>query len=159
MVWLKPMDEEEFLSSVARSVQRHAEDSVLRGIWTPEHALEASRAEYDRFLPQGLATPDIHLCRVIDDASRTAVGETWYSVRDNGGKLQFWVDWIWIEPDFRRRGFATRVLEQLEREARQGGADRFGLNVSADNPGALALYGRFGFVPVSMHLIKFLKPA
>ncbi|HEY6239154.1 MAG TPA: GNAT family N-acetyltransferase [Thermoplasmata archaeon] len=158
MVRLKPMDATEFLESLARSVQRHADDSVRRGIWTREHALEASRAEYDRLLPQGLATPHFHLCRVIDTANGASVGETWYTVREKGGNLQFWVDWIWIEPEFRRRGFANQVLEQLEAEARQRGADRFGLNVSADNPAALALYGRFGFVPVSMHMIKFLPP-
>lgn len=153
---LTPMNDAEFAAFLARAIPRRAATWVQRGIWTEERALEASRAAYQRVLPQGRATPGHHFFHVLDDSTGEPVGEVWYSAEDQGGKLQFWVEWIQIEPEHRRRGLASQVLLDLETTARLAGAERIGLNVWTDNPNAAALYAKLGFQPANMSLVKSL---
>jgi GNAT superfamily N-acetyltransferase len=145
MVRLVPLTEAEFRESFERAVVRHASDSVHRGVWTKEGASEASRKELGGYLPQGRETDGHHFVKVVDESNGKQVGEAWYFVREEGGKVRFWVDWLWTDPAQRRRGYATAVLQQLSHEAAKRGADRIGLNVFLDNPHALALYTKLGF--------------
>jgi ribosomal protein S18 acetylase RimI-like enzyme len=154
MLRLEPMTEEEFQESLARSIARHASDRARRGLWSEAGALEASRAEYDELLPQGRATPSRHFCTLIDNGTGGRVGETWYTVEERGGKVRFWIEWLWIDPAHRRRGHATEALRRLEAEARTLGADRTGLNVWTDNPGAMELYRKLGYTPASLQMMK-----
>jgi len=87
---------------------------VERGVWDSTGAEEASRAEFAQLLPEGVRTPRYRFCHVIEQESGKRVGETWYISQTKGGKTQFWIDWIWIEPPYRRRGYASQVLARLE---------------------------------------------
>lgn len=150
------MSEAEFQASLARAIERHAEYRTARGIWTPDAAIEASRAEYVELLPNGRATPARHFCHVVDDRDGGIVGETWYRAHPQGGHLQFWVDWIWIDPAHRRKGYATRLLLLLAAMAEKEGADQLGLSVVADNENAIGLYRKLGFSVTRMHMTKRL---
>ena len=48
-------------------------------------------------------------------------------------------------PEFRRRGYATALLQEVMREAETEGAVKATLEVRASNAAALALYERLGF--------------
>lgn len=157
MVRLVPMSEEEYQEAMGRAIARHAASSLKRGDCREEAALEESRRQLTGYRPQGRSTPDWFFMKVIDEATGDRVGEAWYSVKDQGGKVHFWVDWLTIEPPFQRRGFATEVLEKLAEEARRRGADRMALNVMSDNLGAVALYGKLGFVTISMGMVRDLS--
>ena len=154
MVRLRPMSEEEFARSLDSAIRRHAEDSVRRGQWRGPEALEASAAEFRLYLPQGRATAGAHFCHLEDEGSGATVGELWYHVLTNGGTTRVWVDWVWVDPPHRRRGFASAALRAVEEEAIRIGAIRIGLSVYADNPGARALYERLGFVPEVYHMMR-----
>jgi len=154
MVRLVPMTEAEFRDSFERTVVRRATDSVRRGFWSKERASEAARAELAVFIPQGRGTPNHHFVKVIDESNGRQVGEVWYFAREEGGKVRFWVDWLWTDPQQRRRGYATAVLQQLSHEAAKLGADRIGLYVFMDNPHAIALYSKLGFTAASMGMTK-----
>ena len=157
MVRLVPMTEDDFREAMARAIPRHAANSVRRGHWREEAALEACRREIAERHPQGVRTPNQFFAKIVNEDDDTRVGETWYSSEEQGGKIRFWVDWIWIEPEYRRRGFATQVLELLAKEAVQQGADRMGLYVYTDNPGAMSLYTKLGYVTETMGMIRDLK--
>lgn len=146
-----------FEASLARAIPRHAADSVRRGLWTEALSIEASRREFDELLPAGIDTPGHFFCAIVDAVDGTVVGETWYSIEAKGGKLQFWVDWIGIEPPHRRRGYATEVLRQLEEKAKVEGAERIGLGVAHDNDAARALYSKVGYVTWRSQMLKELK--
>jgi len=154
MVRLVPMSEVEFRESFERTIVRRAADSVHRGVWSKEKATEAARSEMAVFIPQGRDSPGHRFVKVIDESNGKQVGEAWFSARDEGGKVRFWVDWLWTDPPQRRRGYATAVLQQLSREAAKLGADRMGLFVFADNPHAIALYTKLGFVSMVMGMSK-----
>jgi hypothetical protein len=53
---LRGMTEEEFQAFLAESVPEYAAEKVKAGNWTPEEALEKSRNEHTRLLPEGLAS-------------------------------------------------------------------------------------------------------
>lgn len=56
---------------------------------------------------------------------------------------------IGVRPDRRRDGQATALLARAVQQAGADGAVRMLLEVAADNPGALALYARAGFVEIA----------
>lgn len=154
LIRFEPMNERDFQDSVQRSIARLAAEYVRRGLWVEESAIGASRKEFARLLPNGRETPDRYFVNVVRAEGGQRVGETWYLVQEQGGKLRFWIDWIWIDPEHRRKGYATATLARLEEEARNRGADRVGLAVWLDNPGAIALYSKLGYVPASMWMMK-----
>lgn len=156
-VQLEPMSEEDFRVSLRRAIPRYASEMVHRGTWAKGKAMAASREDFAAILPQGRDTPHKRLCNILDGRTGSRVGETWYTVQEKGGKMQFWVDWIWIAPDYRRRGYATRVLEGMEREAASAGADRVGLHVLAANDGAIALYSKLGYGTTDLRMAKSVR--
>jgi ribosomal protein S18 acetylase RimI-like enzyme len=156
VIRLEPMDEADFQAFVERSIPRRAAKWIERGIWTEAQALATSRSNYLQRLPKGRDTPGNHFLKVVEPASGSAVGEVWYRAEEQGGKLQFWVEWIQIEPDHRRKGYATDVLRILEETAKERGADRVGLTVWVDNPGALRLYSKLGYSSANVNMTKRL---
>jgi len=157
MVRLVPMSDAEFREAFERAVVRHATDFVRRGFWTEEGGTEASRAELNHFLPQGRESPNHYFVKVVDESNGKQVGEAWYMARPEGGKVRFWVDWLWTDPQQRRRGIATATLRQLSQEAAKLGADRIGLYVFMDNPDAVALYTKLGFTTMVMGMTLPVK--
>jgi ribosomal protein S18 acetylase RimI-like enzyme len=145
VIALVPMTEDELLSFVERSVPSYAEDHVKGGRWKPEDAVERSRAEHARLLPQGVRTPDTYLRTIRESPSGRRVGETWYTLQRLEGWPQMFVYWIGIDPEHRRKGFATEVFRQIESEARTLGAAQVALHVFGENTGARALYEKLGY--------------
>lgn len=152
------MTEEEFPAYLARAIERRAERYVRRGLWREGVALETARRELAEWLPQGLRTPHHYLVHIVDERNGARLGESHYTVEERGGKAQFWVEWIAIEPQHRRKGFATEALDGLAREAALAGADRVYLKVFSDNPGARALYEKVGFVVLSTDMVRPVGP-
>lgn len=157
MLRLVPMTAAEFQDSLDRGVERYAAEMVADGAWTVEASLAASRDGFDRLLPGGRETPGFRFCRAVDDDR--AVGETWFECAERGGRPHFWVHWIWVRPELRRKGFARQLVDALEAEAKLAGADRVGLSVASENAGTRSLYERCGFVPLRIHLTKRLVGA
>jgi ribosomal protein S18 acetylase RimI-like enzyme len=157
MLRLDPMDDTAFAAFVQRAVPRRAERWVRRGIWLPDQALETSRREYAALFAKGRQTPNHHFFDVVETSSGTTVGEAWYEAVEAGGKLQFWIQWIAIWPEFQRRGYGRELLGVLEAEARRLGAERTILSVWMDNPGALALYTKVGYATTSLCMTKAVE--
>ena len=54
---------------------------------------------------------------------------------------------MYVVPDFRGHGIATRLLNALENEARLLGVDKLLLETGTRQPEAIALYAKAGFLP------------
>jgi ribosomal protein S18 acetylase RimI-like enzyme len=122
--------------------------------------LERSRADFDRLLPQGLATPDnlIFEIRAGDHEGEveTVVGHLWVAVEWRfGGRSAFVYDLV-ISPQHRRQGHARRAFLALEEAMAELGIHQIGLHVFADNPGAQALYAGLGYRVTGINMQKDL---
>lgn len=62
-----------------------------------------------------------------------------------GGKGFLDIDELWTAPAFRRHGIAYALMTEVERAAKEMNAVGLRLYVGGDNPGALALYTKFGY--------------
>ena len=69
---------------------------------------------------------------------------------------QGFVAYMAVEPDLRRLGVATGLLEAAEDEARRRGLPYMGLMVTEDNAAARALYDRAGYLTERRLLCKRL---
>lgn len=58
---------------------------------------------------------------------------------------------LWVRPDLRRRGVATRLMSALEGHAREAGFARLYLETGPRQPEAIALYRREGWVEVGAY--------
>ncbi len=58
---------------------------------------------------------------------------------------------MWTNPDYRRQGYASRMLRELAGLARQLGYQRVRLETGYAQPEALALYRRLGFVQIDSY--------
>jgi RimJ/RimL family protein N-acetyltransferase len=158
VVRLQPMSDAEFRLLLDGSIPRYAEEHVRAGQWSPEEALERSREEHARLLPEGLRTHDHFLVTLRAGTPETRVGELWYTVRREGLVTALWVYWIGIDPAHRRKGYATETLRALEDEARRFGADRLQLHVFGANAPARSAYRAAGFEESNVIMTKRLRP-
>ncbi|MBD9390152.1 GNAT family N-acetyltransferase [Agrobacterium sp. AGB01] len=59
-----------------------------------------------------------------------------------------WIDFLYVAPDFRRRGIATRLIEGIRQQAKADGYLRYGLGTLPGNYPMLSLIGRCGGLKV-----------
>ena len=150
------MSEASFAAFVANAVAGYADQNVASGRWPAEDALERSRAQHDKLLPQGLATPDNHFFEIRDEASHAAVGSLWVAVVDHSGTRIAFVYDIRIDEAFRRQGHAKRAFKALEPFVKSLGLSTIGLHVFAFNADARALYESLGYGVTSINMHKHL---
>ena len=154
MIRLDLLTPEELRTYLGRSIQDYADQHVQTGQWDSSHALSQSRDEFEKLLPKGVDTPDQYLRRIVDLVTGSKVGEVWYTLRREGGITRLWIYWIGIEEKFRRQGFASMVLRQLEVEARRLGAGQVALHVFGHNTAAQALYSKLGYETTNVVMAK-----
>ncbi len=75
-IQLVPMIEEDFKAFLEYDIQVYAAENVRAGYWTSAEAVERSRQDHERLLPQGLSTPDHHLYTIFDPAAQLKVGNS-----------------------------------------------------------------------------------
>ena len=157
MVQLLPMAPAEHEAWLAHAVDDYASDKVRSGAWQAEGAVERSQAEFQKLLPDGLASQDNYLYSIwSDDAPLdTPVGVLWMAVPPWKPPLAFVFDFIIFEP-YRRRGYASQALQALEDRVRGLGLDTIGLHVFGHNHGARALYEKAGYDITDINMAKKL---
>ncbi len=156
MIVLRAMTEEEFRVFLAQSVPEYAAEKVKAGNWTPEEALDRSRNDHAKLLPEGLASPNQYLYTIELEGS--PVGRLWLSVDpQTAGGAGFIYDLLVAEP-FRRQGIAAEAMRLLEREALRLGVRDLALHVFGYNVAARALYEKLGYEITNINMSKALSP-
>ena len=84
------------------------------------------------------------VAEVVSAAGPVVAGHAVLSVVADIAELQR----ISVDPEHRRAGLASALLDAVVAAARAGGADRLLLEVREDNAGALSFYAARGFVEV-----------
>lgn len=63
-----------------------------------------------------------------------------------------------VDPDAQRRGVATQLFAELEKEAAKRQVTKLFLEVRVTNAGAIALYEKTGFVPIGIRKEFYRNP-
>jgi ribosomal protein S18 acetylase RimI-like enzyme len=142
---LKGMSEDEYGTYRDATVRGYAEDKQRAGDWASRDALTLSFQAFHRFAPSGLRTPDQHFFTVHDAATDAKVGWLWFQVRDDGVYRSAYLCDIVIFDEYRRQGYGTACLAELDHQVKALGIGRVGLHVFGHNSGAMELYQRCGY--------------
>lgn len=151
------MTDATFQRFLARTVPEYAAEKVRSGQWAAGGAQARAEGEYRMLLPLGPATPDNVLYDLHDPAAGADVGVLWYALRDEGAGRMAFVYEVEIDPDFRRRGYATRAFALLEHDAAEHGAGSIQLHVFGHNRAARSLYQGLGFAETNVLMRKDLR--
>ncbi|HUJ78101.1 MAG TPA: GNAT family N-acetyltransferase [Thermoplasmata archaeon] len=157
-VRLDAMSDAEYDRFLAESIPAYAESNVAAGRWSAEGAEAQARAEFARLLPEGRATSGHALLTIRALPDGEAVGRIWLWLVPGSPPGGFVYD-LAIDPAHRRRGYAEAALRLAEERLRSDGANRIGLHVFANNPGAIRLYEKIGYAVVSQLMSKPIPPA
>ena len=156
MTTLAPMGEEAFAAFVETSVTGYADDNVAAGRWMADEALDLSRAEFARLLPQGLATPNNHLFEIREETGGRSVGFLWFATVSRGNTKAAYVYQLEVHSEFRRRGHARAAFEAMESLCTAMGLSSIGLHVFGHAPGAQSLYSSLGYRVTGINMQKRL---
>jgi RimJ/RimL family protein N-acetyltransferase len=152
MVRLVPMTKTEFQAYLKCDTQRYAQEHIKAGDWHPSEALEKSREEHHRLLPNGLASKNQYLFSIEAEELGAKVGIIWFAVHD----ASVFIYDLLIHDRFRRRRYGTRALLALEEKVRRLGVDTISLHLFAHNRPARALYEKVGYKRRGLHMSKRL---
>src|SRR5688572_3756304 len=109
MIKLEPIEQADFARFLERGIREYAEDHIRNGNWPAEGALERSKKEFERLLPDGIHSKDQYIYSLIDEDGNK-IGVFWVQVRDQNA---FIYDFI-IDEAFRGKGYGKQALIALD---------------------------------------------
>ena len=157
MVKLIPMDPADFPAYRERSIREYAEEKVKSGNWQESEALEKSRAEFNKLLPDGVNTKNEFIYTIMDESSGQKLGILWVEIKmDETPRRAFGFDFIIYEP-FRGKGFGRQALQALDQLLISKDVESMGLHVFGHNVTAFELYKKMGFEITNINMRKKYK--
>ncbi|WP_405710827.1 GNAT family N-acetyltransferase [Streptomyces sp. NBC_00046] len=149
----REMTAEEFMVWRRTSIDTYAQSWIDEGI-PAEQAMQKSRADHARNLPDGLDSAGMHFHVLV--AGDTVVGHVWVSVSEAGGEATGFVFDVEVGEEHRGRGHGRALMQEAEHITLAAGARRLGLHVFAANTPALRLYESLGYRTTQYNLAKNL---
>jgi ribosomal protein S18 acetylase RimI-like enzyme len=154
------MTEQELPNYLAHVIPEYAHDKVRAGNWTEDQALELSRQEIQRLLPDGVSTKDNYLFSielVEGEAQAVAkVGVIWFAVVEWQQRRFAYIYDLVIDEARRRKGYAEQAMLALEDKVKALGLNTIALQVFGFNHAAQALYKKVGYEITNIHMAKSL---
>ena len=147
---LRPMTQGEYVAWRERSEREYAVEIAASRDLDPASATAASAGEFAQLLPDGLASPDMHLFTAEADGQPVGIG--WFELRQRASGTSAWIFDIRLDEDRRGRGLGRALLDALHDAARDLGATSMTLNVFGDNPTAIRLYETSGYVVTAQQM-------
>ena len=140
---LQEMNEAEYDRYLEFFIPDYARDLSENFLLPLEKALEESENLMRDLLPDKQKTVDQHVCNIYSVEEDQHIGVIWYNIQTEGNKA--YIYHILIHEPFRKRGFASVVLKELEETVKSSGVTSMGLNVFGTNPDAQRLYEKLGY--------------
>lgn len=156
---LTPMNERDYEEFLLRTIDEYAREKVRAGAWLEEESVALAISEFDRFLPQGLQTPDAFLYVIEEQEQGYQLGHLWIGLIEGVfGKVAFLYE-INIFEAHRNRGYGTEAMQKLEVLAAELGAIQIALHVFGHNKRAYLLYDKMGYEVKNVSMAKAIaKP-
>ena len=153
------MRDDEYETFHSRLITEYAAVNVEAGNWLEEDAVELSRKELEKLLPQGRDTPRTILFSA-DNSAGDYVGYLWIALeRPDSSKPLAWIYDIEVAEAHRGKGYGRALLRAAEVETLKNGVPTLGLNVFGHNHVARKLYESSGYSITQMQMSKELGVA
>ena len=138
-------------------IQGYADDQVKSGAWQSTDAVERASVEVGELLPAGLASPQNYLFNISVDSIDSPVGALWIFLRERNGLTEAFIADLVIYEAFRRQGFASQALTELDVIPKDLGAEKIRPQVFGYNHAARLLYEKMGYETVNVYMDKNLR--
>lgn len=109
-------------------------------------------AQMAKLMPNGMESAGNYLYTFLNEEEQV-IGYAWCSDKEDSMRL---IAYIGVKEAFRRRGYATQIMEMICRDAKQAGESVMALGVEKNNLPAIHLYERDGFKIVGEEDIRFV---
>ncbi|WP_130339838.1 GNAT family N-acetyltransferase [Micromonospora kangleipakensis] len=153
---LEPMTDQQYLRYRRRAEAEYAQNIADSGSMPLPEAQEKAREDYERLLPDGLATEGHRLWTVYDGDDE--VGMLWLHLEQKSDGLHAFGYDFEVREDLRRKGYGRAIMQAAERVCRELGVVSVGLSVFGFNLGARALYEQMGYEVTAIKMRKRLQP-
>lgn len=157
MIELVPMSEESFQKGFKTWIETYADEKVKSGNWDAEGALERSRLEYGKLLPDGRKTKGQYVMTIRNESERTDVGMLWFGILKEGDLQGAYIWDFRIEDEHRGKGYGKQALAVLDKMLRKLGIERVSLHVFGHNRIAISLYEKMGYEITNVVMSKKLE--
>ena len=122
MIRLSRMTQSEYDKWRERSIREYIEENVKSG--SAKEAATLAEKEFQQILPDGRATRDHFFFIIQDEATSRQVGSIWFQANRDQPAHPFCYLWdLLVYEEYRRRGFASQAMHELEVEGRRIQAD------------------------------------
>jgi ribosomal protein S18 acetylase RimI-like enzyme len=148
------MTQEEYVAWRERSKREYAAEIAVARDLDADAATAQSAGEFAELLPDGLASPGMHLWTAV--VGDEPVGMGWFELRQRASGVSAWIFDISVDQGHRGKGYGRALLDALHDAARALGATSMTLNVFGDNATAIRLYESSGYAVTAQQMKKEL---
>ena len=154
-VKLLPISEEDFRRYLKSEILEYAKEKVKSGNWEEREAFDLSTKSFINLLPEGRGTSGHSIMSIVDSISKDKVGVLWveWNNKEHNGS------YIWdiiIHDKFRRKGYGSAALKQLEKMAAEKESSGISLHVFGHNKAAISMYESLGYYATNIIMKKEL---
>ncbi|MFT5880709.1 MAG: ribosomal protein S18 acetylase RimI-like enzyme [Moritella sp.] len=147
------MTEAIFTEYCQSAIPSYAKENIDAGRWKEAGAIERSREDHDRLLPEGIKTKNNHLFEIKENNNDQIVGHLWIAIDEQLNQKSAFIYDIEIYEMFRRKGLAKSVLRNAEEFVMEAGIYSIGLHVFSHNKEAKALYSGLDYKTVDENTV------
>jgi len=149
---LQKMNDEEFDHYLEFLIPDYAKDVSENFLIPLEKAMEESENLMKDLFPNKQDSEGQLVYTIYSIEEDKNIGVIWYNIQSENKKA--FIYHILINEEFRKIGYATSVLQELEEDMKSLGITSMGLNVFGTNPNARKLYEKLGYQTASTAMGK-----
>lgn len=154
MIQLEKMNKLEFDEYLKFMIPDYAKEISTNYNLAMDKAMEESEMMMKDTFSEGLDTEGQFLYNIYDPVLKKKVGILWFNVSREIERA--YIYHIYIEEAYRKQGYGTRALEELQVKVKELGMNSLALSVFGSNKSAQNLYQKLGYVTSSISMHKLL---
>ncbi|MGZ3787031.1 MAG: GNAT family N-acetyltransferase [Bacteriovorax sp.] len=137
-----------------RSLREYKQETIRANGLTEAEAEEKAQGDFNRYLPNGLGSPDQYIFSMKDNG--TLIGFLWFCERGAADNRKAYILDIVVEEAHRGKGHGKKAMLLLEEKVKAMGLRHIGLHVFGHNHRAHELYKKLGYVETNIVMEKVL---
>ena len=154
MIKLEEMKDHEFRQYLDFMIPDYAKDISKNYNLSIDKALEESEIMMKELFPNGLYTEGQFLYNIYDPHLNKQIGILWFDINKEINRAYLYH--IYIKEEYRRLGYATKAIEELQKRVKELGMNSIALSVFGSNENAYRLYKKMGYSSSSTSMHKLL---